>query len=456
MTREWLTPEQQTGARFLAARPVAMLADRAGFGKSAQFIHAAELIGATKIIVICPPAVTENERAEFEKWSIVGWPVFVMRSGADELPPTGVVVVSFALAGTDKAKAKLRKWGADVLILDEAHHVKNPKGVRSRALFNADGIARKCGRVWFVTGTPTPNNASEYYVFARVAGLFKGTFKAWRDDVCSIEYTPVLDRSGKPMKNPYGPGPLTKERITGTKPEKLPFLRDLLSPHILAREKAPEGLPPLIIDSVPVVGAPPDYSGIDPDVLAEIAAAVEAGSWSSLDGAMISTVRKITGIAKAEGVAEFAANELESGYRKTLLFADHRDVIDVLAARLEPFGVGVIDGRTSDKSRAAILSEFEPGGTDGRLRVCICQRQALKEGRTLTRANRVLIAEPPWTPDDNTQMIARAWRRGQTDRVRASLMYLPGSIDEKITRVTARKTRDTSQLRFSNTNFATS
>lgn len=417
-----LEPEQDFGAKWLRDRRVAMLADRVGFGKTAQIVLASELIDAKAISILCPPVLCENARSQFEQWRMfTDWPVRILKTGADDVPPDGIVICSYNLARTSRMQAKLAKRRADVLILDEAHALKSPSSVGAKAVFGKDGIGRAAARTWFVTGTPTPNNASEWFVFAKACGAWPGTFWQFVDRYCHC----IDGHFGK--------------KIVGSKPEMRAELLKLLSPHVLARDKVEADRLPLDVDTIAVDGRKPDFSEVDADTLAAIEMALKAEDWTLLDGPSVSTVRRLVGVAKGQAAAELIAYEMaENLFEKALVFCEHRAVIDLLAAKL---GAAVIDGRTTDKAREAILASFEPGRS-GPHRVCVIQRQALKEGRTLTQANRVFLVEPAWTPDDNKQMIARAWRRGQSRPVRASFVHLPGSLDEAVTRTLARKAAD--------------
>lgn len=427
-----LSLAQEFGAEFLKSRRVAGLFDRPGFGKTAQFIRAADTCGARKVTILCPPGVVLGEVSQWLEWSICPLPITVLRTGKDDVPDYGVVVCNFVLAGTPGMKKKLRKRGCDVLILDESHHLKNYRGARTKAVFNADGIASTAKKIWFVTGTPTPNDASEYYVFAKVSGAWKGTRREFVERFCILK------------DSHFG------ETIIGTKEEFRAELTQMLSSHALGRDGVEEGRSPLVVDTAPVDGVPPDFEGIDAETLAEIAAAIEAGTWKALDGQAVATVRRITGVAKARGVAALMRAALQGGHNQGIIFAEHTAVIDAMAAELSEFGCGIVDGRTPAALRERIISDFEPGTGKPpiKFRVVICQRMALKEGRTMTGATRVILAEPAWTPEDNNQMIARAWRRGQTSPVLASYAYLPGSIDEAINKTLARKSSDIDKIKI--------
>ena len=427
-----ISPEQEFGARFLSTRTVALLGDGPGYGKSAQFVRAADYVGARKITILCPPGIPPGELAEYEKWSLVGWPVTILKTAKCPVPEIGVVICNYVLAGYADVAKRLRKRGCDVLILDEGHHVKNPTGARTKAIFLKHGIASTAARIWFVTANLVQNDASEYFVFAKVCGAWKGTRREFVERYCVL------------AEGTFG------EKIIGSRDDTRAELLAMLAPFVLARFAIEDGRSALQDDWTPVDGAPPDYSGVDPVALEEIRLAIEAGNWKALDGPAVATVRRITGTAKIQGALSLAVAALEGGHRQLLIFADHRDVIDSLADGLKKFSVGVIDGRTTEALKERIIQDFAPGENKPppAFRVAICQRQALKEGRELKAATRVLLVEPFWNEEDNKQMIARAWRRGQTKPVHASRLYLPGSIDDAVIKTTRRKSADLAKLKI--------
>src|ERR1700744_5168442 len=64
-----LLPYQKTGAAFLAARDRGALFDSMGVGKSAQAVRALDLVGAQRILIVCPTAVREVWKGELAKFA---------------------------------------------------------------------------------------------------------------------------------------------------------------------------------------------------------------------------------------------------------------------------------------------------------------------------------------------------------------------------------------------------
>jgi SNF2 family DNA or RNA helicase len=136
----------------------------------------------------------------------------------------------------------------DLMILDEAHYLKNPSN-RTMTLYGRagtnTGIQASCHRVILLTGTPTPNHAGELYQHVR-------TF--WPDAIIS-------PRRQMPMNLPEFEDRYTRYRdtvygrqVTGSKNQG--ELRAALKGVVLRRRKdevRPE-LPPLVLQDIPLPG----------------------------------------------------------------------------------------------------------------------------------------------------------------------------------------------------------
>lgn len=422
-----LTPDQRHGAAFLYSRPVAMLADVPGLGKTAQCVRACDLLHIKSAYVFVPNvSLAINWQREFDKWSLIGHRVTVLRSGKDEIPADGVVICTYALAVRPNVAARLRhrhsKKNVDVIICDEAHALKEVDSERTKLILLKKHLAGRTDRVWLATGTPAPNDAGELYVFAKISGAWEGSKGDFENQFC------ILDDNG------FG------VRVVGSKNHEQ--LRALLAPYYLRRDKI-EGRPPLTVDEMPIAAARglDPYAALSPELQRSILSAIAADDWSLRDVPAIASARRAVGLAKADGVAEQIVTELDGGRHKILCFAYHTPVIDRLKQLIGPRAV-IVDGRNSNKRRE-LVDAFQNDGKPG---VLIGQTTALGEGEQITAADRVILAEPSWTPKDNDQPIARAWRRGQTKPVRASFATLAGSLDDKITAQLVRKQRDIEKL----------
>jgi SNF2 family DNA or RNA helicase len=145
----------------------------------------------------------------------------------------------------------------------------------------------------------------------------------------------------------------------------------------------------------------------------------------------IAQVRREMGIALAPQAADYAAMLLEGGEDKIVLFGWHIEVLDILQAKLQKYGVLRIDGSTTANRRQHYVDLFQ---RDPAMRVMLGNIQSMGTGVDGLQhvATHVVLCEPSWTPGENQQAIDRLDRGGQTGEVHADFLVAPGSISEKI------------------------
>lgn len=117
---------------------------------------------------------------------------------------------------------------------------------------------------------------------------------------------------------------------------------------------------------------------------------------------------------------------------KTLLFAQHRIMLDILEdfiGRMDGFNYRRMDGNTSIKDRQDLVDEFN---NDPNLHVFLLTTKVGGLGVNLTGANRVIIYDPDWNPSTDIQARERAWRLGQKREVEIYRLMTAGTIEEKI------------------------
>lgn len=403
-----LYPFQEEGVRFLTDRSRAYLADEMGLGKTAQVIVAAGEVDAQNTLVICPASVIPTWRSEWRKWGGPGEPTLLSYAKAHKLIPP---------------------HDFDLVVLDEAHYVKNPDALRSAS---ALALAVDAERKWLVSGTPMPNNPSE--LFAPVRKLWPqwcalmglSSHWDWIDYFC--EWAPT----------DYGP------KIYASKNREI--LRALLDKIMLRRtlDNVALELPPL---RTHVYMLPAD------EVFAETLRAVlhemfphidttlfDASEWlQTLSGGSVSRLRHILGEYKTPHIAALIGEELEAkSYEKIVLLGYHRRTLELLEEKLGAYGTVVMHGGHSTKQRESRIKTFNE---DPDVRVFIGQNTAAGVGITLTAASEIVLVEPAWSPEDNRQGIKRIHRIGQDAPCRARIFGVSDSLDENIMDSLARKMR---------------
>lgn len=425
-----LEPFQREGAEWLADTGVGLLADGMGLGKTPQAIHAADMVGARRVLVSCPALGRRMWKAQFDKWS--AWRPEVFVESYDKI------------ATNPKLRKQIRAWAPDVVIMDESHYLINPSAKRTRALYGAHcrgkGLASLGRYVWPMSGTPVPTHAGN--VFPMLRALFPekltestSTYQGFIDRYCAIEHTD------------YGP------RIRGNR--NAPELRKILNSVMLRRTAEVWTGPPIhwqdpvlldgeaIAEEVRRLEAHEDFAPIRRVI--EAAAKDETRSlWRDEESIAWAAVRRLTAQAKAGAIAALLGEELAAGaYEKIVVFGQHRAALAKVALDLAPHGVVTIVGGQTDAQRARAETAFQ---NDPAVRVCAVQIDAGHHTITLTAANHVAFIEQSLTPDINVQAAKRAHRYGQTRPVFVRPFALAGSIDEDVTQITTRKARDILQL----------
>lgn len=413
-----------------------LLADEMGLGKTAQALKAALALGADRILIICPAGARRVWVAEIKRW-LPDWSprVVLVEPGTTlaEIPKTPVIVI----VGYDELSnlrsllaPQLARRSWDLLVLDEAHYLKNPSN-RTLAIYgrrgSTEGVQHSAARVILLTGTPTPNHAGELYQHIR-------TF--WPEMVPGQAKTQAgfEERFTRYRDTVFG------RQVVGSKNQKI--LREALAPVVLRRRKdevLPE-LPPLILQDIPLqpVGrqdplSPSIPQTADDDEVLRILRSPDSA---------LATARRELGLLKV-GPTIVWVQERMASTGKLLLFAWHHAVIALLARGLAGFGPVVVTGETAPRARAETVERFQ---TSAGTRIFVGQILAAGTAITLTAANEVAMVEPSWVPGENVQAIARAHRLGQRDSVLASFLYLPGTLDERIMRVFRRKAAEISLL----------
>ena len=134
---------------------------------------------------------------------------------------------------------------------------------------------------------------------------------------------------------------------------------------------------------------------------------------------------------KMQVVKELLQLSKEQGH-KTLLFAQHRIMLDILESFINKIsGVRFLrmDGNTPIQARQGLVDDFNQ---NPEIHVFLLTTKVGGLGVNLTGANRVIIYDPDWNPSTDIQARERAWRLGQKREVMIYRLMTAGTIEEKI------------------------
>lgn len=391
---------QAFGARFVLAQRRVILGDEMGLGKTIQAIAvlahlAAE--GQTHFMVVCPASVIVNWIREIEARSALR--VMVLHGPdrhdafADWKGRGGVGVTTY-----DAMRGFPTPGGGEVglLVVDEAHSVKNPKAKRSQAIAE---WTERCERSLFMTGTPMENRVAE---FRNLVGMLD------RD---------VADSLGE-RDAPVG---------------SVAF-RKAVAPVYLRRNQED------VLTELPSLQHTDEWERLSASDEEAYREAVRAGNFMAMRRA---AYMRPAESAKLGRLREIAREAGETG-QKTVVFSYFKDVLGVVKDTLTagPTGgtpvLGPLDGSVPTGRRQQIVDDFSAVSGPA---VLLAQIQAAGVGLNMQAASVIIICEPQIKPTIEHQAVARAHRMGQVRPVRVHRLLATGGVDERMVKMLADKTR---------------
>ncbi|MGP3910869.1 DEAD/DEAH box helicase [Nonomuraea sp. 10N515B] len=381
---------QAFGARFALAQGRAILGDEMGLGKSIEAIAALahlKALGMTHFLVVCPTSVLINWVREIESRSTLrAYPLHGqarLAAQQDWARRGGVAVAT--LDGLHRLEAGVE---VGMLVVDEAHYVKNPETKRSRAVA---ALCARTERVLFLTGTPMENRVEEFRVL--------------------ISY----------LRPDLAADLRTSDVVAGAQ-----AFRKAVAPVYLRRNQE--------------------------DVLAELPDRVEADEWVEFSGADFEAYRQAVAAgnfmamrraayaepatsAKLKRLLELVEDAAANGL-KVVVFSYFRAVLTAVGAALDGRAHGPISGGLSAVRRQQVVDDFSAAQGHA---VLLSQVQAGGVGLNLQAASVVIICEPQVKPSMETQAMARAHRMGQVRKVQVHRLLTVDSVDQRMLAILDRK-----------------
>ena len=153
---------QEWGVKYILHQKRVLLGDEMGLGKTIQAIAAMVSLkntGASHFMVVCPASVLSNWCREISKMSTLA--VIKVHGASREdavntwIEQGGVAVTTYETTGYI---ALNRGFKFSMLVVDEAHYIKNPEAQRT---VNVKNISTFAQNILFMTGTALENNVDE-------------------------------------------------------------------------------------------------------------------------------------------------------------------------------------------------------------------------------------------------------------------------------------------------------
>ena len=480
---------QAFGARYILEQKKVLLGDEMGLGKTIQAIAAMAHLYAenpgSRFLIVCPASVLINWCREIVKFSNVS-PYLVHGARRKETfaawkEKGGAAVTNYE--NMDWVAREINNcMHLDLLVIDEAHYIKNPKALRTKRIRTLEDESE---RIVLMTGTPLENRV---------------------DEMCELIGFVKPDLVGE------------IRRFAGLR--QAPAFREMLASAYLRRrrEDVLEELPPLTIenewcamtdqDREAYAAAALDRNFVsmrrvsflqeDPRTSSKALRLAELCEQACSEGRRVvvfsyfrETIRKVVEMLGGEktspvGSAEngesatntfaggsmtlaegnsFAGDSTEQaeksasaagGAAQTEKSASAGDSTEQSGKSASAAGsseqaknnsrkyahmlVGEITGSTPVEERQALIDRFSDSAGGG---VLVCQIQAGGTGLNIQAASVVIFCEPQIKPSLTRQALSRVYRMGQVRTVLVFHLLCEDTVDEAVMQIL-----DTKQMEF--------
>ena len=471
---EMLRPYQLEGVRWLhllAANGLGgILADEMGLGKTLQALaylsaQKAAAAGAkpalAPALVVCPTSLVENWRREAARFTPELTTLAIDGPGRGkllaQLGKVDLAITSYALLRRDLDHYYQHTFST--VILDEAHHIKNPDSQVAQAACELRSVHR-----FVLTGTPMENSVRDLWSIMRFAlpgylgvrddfreryeqPLSKGGAEEVRERL-SRRLRPVLLRRLKRNVAKELPERIEQTAFCDLTPAQKKAYQQLLEQSRLkldlARQQKNAGQGRMLVLTallrlrqaccdVRLLGLAPKK-----DDATETEPAVRASAGPVTSAPAVFTPQPPSPSSAKLTLLDELLEEIVEGGHRVLIFSQFVSMLHILSAHLEASGMkySYLDGSTKPKDRVTAVERFQ---TDESVTAFLISVKAGGVGLNLTGADTVIHFDPWWNPAVEAQATDRAHRIGQTKVVTAYRLIARGTVEEKIFALQNRK-----------------
>ena len=371
---------QEFGTKYILHQKRVLLGDEMGLGKTIQAIATMNHLhhkGHRYFLVICPAGLLLNWKREIEK--LTDMQAYMLHgTGISDFEiwksDGGIAIVNYE--GLDKIIFE-KDFPLDMVVVDEAHFVKNKEAQRTR---NTVRMIEQAEYALYMTGTAIENNVDE------MCYLIECLNPSIASEVKNMKYLAKADLFRKKIAPVY----LRRKRV------------DVLME-----------LPELTIHDEWCMMNEEEVISYRKAVESENFMAMRRVSWGSLNS------------TKAERMVELCLQALGEG-RKVVIFSYFLETLSFVTDLLLGKSLPVISGKLSLEKRQEILRQFD----EPVARVLPIQINVGGIGLNIQTAEIVILCEPQLKPSDEMQAISRVYRMGQINHVFVYRLLSADTIDE--------------------------
>lgn len=400
-----------------------------------------------RVLVICPSTPKRNWYREIKKWLVHDLEVGICDGKKN--PETPVLIINYDILHTHKDYLDSVHW--DIIVCDESHYLKNPKARRTKMVFGyKKKVQSLSAEFWlFMSGSQMFKTPVDLFTVVQKCDP-QGLGKSWWDFVhryCDAKNDGFgLDTSGASNLEELQYLMRTRFMCRRTKKDvagDMPSNRQTIS---LPRSGLVDKLVKQERDEVEKnFGA---FSALLGSVMNEEAVDELLTEYSFLDGlerdddrnvtlvGNLARIRRELAVAKTPMCIDFINDVLENE-DKVVIFAHHRDVIDLMKAAFPD--AAVVRGGMADKVKDAEVVRFQ---TDPACRVFIGNIVAAGQAINLSVADVAIFIEISWVPSEVSQAEERIWDVLKTRPNTIYRLPVEGSLDEAMIAVVEQRQED--------------
>ena len=405
-----------------------------GLGKTYQSIVAALETGAEKVLVICPANAKINWYREIANF-VPEEDISILKTG--HWNPKKFTIINYDILKNFHTLVDRRKtyqeWeinrhlvneGYDLIIMDEAHMVKNPKADRTKII---NQIAESISRRWLLTGTPIANRPMDYYNLLNLCeSPVTASWKHYAFRYCDGKKFRKKTKAGK-----------TQEIWVTDGASNLEELHEKTKSSILRRKKEDHlDLPPKIVA--------PYYIEID-DMKQYDNVFEEYLEWAKSEGKRLGSgrhmvelvvLRKYLAQEKVKHTIELAEQAIENG-QKVIIFTNFTHSFNALMQHFGSLAVGH-NGSMNGTQKQRSIDSFQE---NDKVKVFVGNLVSAGTAITLTAAQVVIMNDLDFVPANHAQAEDRAFRIGQSKTVNVYYPIAQDTIDEMMYEMLQKKKR---------------
>ncbi|EWM14137.1 DEAD/DEAH box helicase [Kutzneria sp. 744] len=396
------------------------LADDMGLGKTITVIalHLHRSAGAT--LVVCPASLLGNWEREIRRFAS-GVSVRRFHGSARDLADVDdFVLTTYGTMRRDAEELAAVPW--DLVVADEAQHVKNARSATAKALRGIGNGVRVA-----LTGTPVENSLSELWAILDWAtpGLL-GSQPAFRR------------RWAKPIE-------ADKDEETARR------LARMLRPFLLRRSKSDPGIAPELpakTETDQLVPLTREQAGLYESVVREVMAEIAQTDGIARRGLILKlltslkqicnhpaqylrqTDARLAGRSGKLALFDELVGTIVAEDHAVLVFTQYVAMAELLSRHLADRGLPsqLLHGGTPVARREEMVDRFQ----GGEVPIFLISLKAGGTGLNLTRADHVVHYDRWWNPAVEDQATDRAYRIGQTRPVQVHRFMTEGTIEDRI------------------------